>query len=67
VLKHFENYATLTKGVRFAIKFKHAGDYATELGVENLSRKASMINPLGQLAFKEEAAGKLRVFALVDV
>jgi len=26
-----------------------------------------MVNPLGQLAFKEEAAGKLRVFALVDV
>jgi hypothetical protein len=23
--------------------------------------------PLGQLAFKEEAAGKVRVFAMVDV
>jgi len=37
------------------------------LGVNHLNRKVSMVNPLGQLAFKEEAAGKLRVFALVDV
>jgi len=26
-----------------------------------------MVDALGQLAFKEEAAGKLRVFALVDL
>jgi len=35
--------------------------------VNNLRCKKSIVDPLGQLAFKEEAAGKLRVFALVDI
>lgn len=67
VFKYFTNYCTKLNGKRFYKRFMDSVDYATWLGVDNLSRKASMINPIGQLAFKEEAAGKLRVFALVDV
>lgn len=67
VFKHFQNYAIITNGSRFYKRFRDSVDYATWLGVDNLSRKATMINPIGQLAFKEEAAGKLRVFALVDI
>jgi hypothetical protein len=33
----------------------------------DLRTKSGMTGSLGQLSFKEEAAGKLRVFALVDV
>lgn len=40
---------------------------AAKVPREVLARKKSMKSALGQLAFKEEAAGKLRVFALVDV
>jgi len=67
VFKYFDNYVTLTQGTRFRTKFRHSVDYATAIGLDQLSCKASMVDALGQLAFKEEAAGKLRVFALVDL
>lgn len=57
----------LTKAKNFKRIFDQALSLASTLPGENLAHKKSMKSPLGQLAFKEEAAGKLRVFALVDV
>jgi hypothetical protein len=34
--------------------------------MDNIYPKSSMANPFGQFAIKKEAAGKIRVFALVD-
>jgi hypothetical protein len=67
VYKFFNNYIASIKANSFYRIYKQALSLADILGTENLNRKVSMVNPLGQLAFKEEAAGKLRVFALVDV
>lgn len=68
VWKYFQGYVALVKANTFWKQFQtasHLSVRAINLGF-NLSRKKSMVNTLGQLAFKEEAAGKLRVFALVD-
>jgi hypothetical protein len=67
VFKYFKNYVSLTKATGFMRIFDQALSLSANLGVDNLRRKKSLVNPLAQLAFKEEAAGKLRVFALVDV
>lgn len=67
VYKFFNNYIASIKAIKFYGIYKQALALADLLGVDHLNRKVSMVNPLGQLAFKEEAAGKLRVFALVDV
>jgi len=67
VYKFFNNYIALIKANNFYRIYKQALSLADILGVDHLNHKVSMVNPLGQLAFKEEAAGKLRVFALVDV
>lgn len=65
--KYFNDYIALIKANSFFRIFKQALSLADVLGIDHLNRKVSMVSPLGQLAFKEEAAGKLRVFALVDV
>lgn len=57
----------LTKSNNFYRIFKQALSLAAQVPSEFHASKKSMKSPLGQLAFKEEAAGKLRVFALVDV
>jgi len=67
VFKYFQNYIAKIKAVGFKRIFDQALHMGQMIGIQNLSRKASIVNALGQLAFKEEAAGKLRVFALVDI
>jgi len=67
VYKFFNNYIASIKAIKFYGIYKQALALADLLGTNHLNRKVSMVSPLGQLAFKEEAAGKLRVFALVDV
>jgi hypothetical protein len=39
---------------------------AETFGIKVPCHKGSWMGGLGQLSFKEEAAGKLRVFAIVD-
>jgi hypothetical protein len=41
-------------------------DLIINLPEDSLPIKKSMVSPFGQFAIKEESAGKLRVFALVD-
>lgn len=52
----------------FLTKIQQAADLADRFGQQgfNLTMKCSSVSFYGQFALKEEAAGKLRVFALVD-
>jgi len=67
VFKYFMEYITLTKSDNFYRIFKQALTLYDQLPVSQIKTKKSLVDSLGQLAFKEEAAGKLRIFALVDV
>nr|AWY10986.1 RNA-dependent RNA polymerase [Sclerotinia sclerotiorum mitovirus 28] len=67
VFKFFVQYIALTKAVYFKKIFEEALSLSALVGPNNLNQKKSSVDCLGQLSFKEEAAGKLRVFALVDV
>jgi hypothetical protein len=60
-------YITLTKSDNFYRIFKQALTLYDQLPVSQIKTKKSLVDSLGQLAFKEEAAGKLRIFALVDI
>jgi hypothetical protein len=61
------DYITLTKSDNLYRIFKQALTFYEQLPLNQLKTKKSLVDSLGQLAFKEEAAGKLRIFALVDV
>lgn len=69
LFKYFNNYCSLVRANNFLRMFKEALSLALRLSESGvaLAQKCTMVSPFGQLAFKEEAAGKLRVFALVDV
>jgi len=67
VFKYFMEYITLTKSDNFYRIFKQALTLHDQLPLNQIKTKKSLVDSLGQLAFKEEAAGKLRIFALVDV
>nr|UPW42276.1 MAG: putative RNA dependent RNA polymerase [Inner Mongolia grassland mitovirus 3] len=72
----FLAYATKVRAFQFLSRFEEAlglYDRIEDLGRGGVKKyrlethKRSWAGALGQLAFKEEAAGKLRAFALVDV
>lgn len=74
VYAHFLNYLKAVNSRKFLEKFNEALDlgdrFLKKFSVPSgslLRSKDSWEGSLGQLAFKEEAAGKLRGFALVDV
>lgn len=67
MFKYFKDYLTLTRSSNFLRIFNQALSLANSIPDQFHSHKKSMKSGLGQLAFKEEAAGKLRIFALVDV
>nr|UPW42072.1 MAG: putative RNA dependent RNA polymerase [Yunnan mito-like virus 45] len=67
VWKYFMDYITLTKSENLFRIFKQALSMSTQIPSDQIKTKKSLVDSLGQLAFKEEAAGKLRIFALVDI
>jgi hypothetical protein len=74
VSEAFHEYIRLVKADTFGEKFSEALSLIDRMSKKTtldptlfLSSKNSWEGGVGQLAFKEEAAGKLRAFALVDV
>jgi len=67
VFKYFMSYISLTKSSNLLRIYRQALSLHGQIPSEQIKTKKSLVNSLGQLAFKEEAAGKLRIFALVDI
>jgi len=63
LLAHVQEYIKITSSSNFVTLFSNIEFAIKKFGVKS---KVSN-NYLGKLSFKEEAAGKLRVFAMVDV
>jgi hypothetical protein len=51
---------------QFLQRLADATEIIKQLPEDSISFKKSMVSPFGQFAIKREAAGKIRVFALVD-
>jgi len=60
----FKEYIELTKSLNLLILFDNI-EFLKEK--YNITGIGSSNGPIGKLSFKEEAAGKLRVFAMVDI
>lgn len=63
------HYLDITNSTRLKAMFERMGEIIKENPTVNYVSFSSRMNwnHLGRLSFKEEAAGKLRVFAMVDV
>jgi hypothetical protein len=70
VFKNLMNYLNIIGGkwntYNFLNRFNDGVRIIESLPEGSLSFKKSMVSPFGQFAIKREAAGKIRVFALVD-
>jgi hypothetical protein len=64
ILKYLKVVGSKWNTMQFLQRFYDGVEIVKRL--ENIPSKSSMENPFGQFAIKEEAAGKVRVFALVD-
>lgn len=68
MLKYLDTISHKWNTELFLTKFANAVSIISndEISEENLNKKKSVKGGFGQFAIKEEAAGKIRVFALVD-
>jgi hypothetical protein len=66
ILKYLSVIGSRWNTQLFLQRLNDAKDIIMDLPEDCLPQKKSMISPFGQLASKVEAAGKIRVFALVD-
>jgi hypothetical protein len=64
ILSHLEVVGTVWNTQIFLQRLNDAVEIVKQLST--IPSKSSMRNPFGQFAIKKEAAGKIRVFALVD-
>jgi hypothetical protein len=64
ILSHLEVVGTVWNTQIFLQRLNDAVEIVRQLST--IPSKSSMRNPFGQFAIKKEAAGKIRVFALVD-
>lgn len=66
ILKYLETISVVWNTQMFLQRLNDAKDIIVRLPEGSLPFKKSMVTPFGQFAIKKEAAGKIRVFALVD-
>jgi hypothetical protein len=66
ILSYLNVVGTVWNTLQFLTRLDDARQIIEDLPEESLPFKKSMECPFGQFAIKEEAAGKIRVFALVD-
>jgi hypothetical protein len=64
ILKHLEVVGSVWNTQSFLQRLNDGAEIVKRMS--SIQTKCSMRNPFGQFAIKEEAAGKVRVFALVD-
>jgi hypothetical protein len=66
LLNYLDNIGVVWNTQMFLSRLNDAKDIIMRLPEGSLPFKKSMVTPFGQFAIKKEAAGKIRVFALVD-
>ena len=66
LLKYLETIGVVWNTKMFLSRLNDAKEIIIRLPEGSLPFKKSMVTPFGQFAIKKEAAGKIRVFALVD-
>nr|UPW42251.1 MAG: putative RNA dependent RNA polymerase [Yunnan mito-like virus 51] len=66
ILSYLQTVGQVWNTKKFILRLNDAKSIIEDLPEDSLPVKESMMSPFGQFATKHEAAGKIRVFALVD-